>query len=270
MRGIVALHIDTVEHTVELARVHVHHVFKPVGEVGVFEFLGVGRAHGGHGVSRNDCPLQKVHIAAEFDRSAVEPTAIETEQVFDRAAAVAALIFDIMHRNDGSDSLIKVVAHGLVPDVDRHKRALPVVAVDDVGPLRQRLQKLRHRAGEEGKAFAIVIVAVKLAAAEICLVIDKIPRDAVTLKGKKAAVNAAPRKAYECPPFKMELIAPPVLHALVKRQNDAHAVAVRGERLRKAPRHIGKAARFAKRHRLARHIQNVHTKAPFSRLFFIR
>ena len=41
-----------------------------------------------------------------------------------------------------------------------------------------------------------------------------------------------------------------------KRQ---HAVAVRGERLRKAPRHIGKAARFAKRHRLARHIPVSYT-----------
>ena len=151
---------------------------------------------------------------------------VQAEQVFDRAAAVAALIFDIMHRNDGSDSLIKVVAHGFIPDVDGHKRALPVVAVDNVGLLRQGLEQFRHRAGEKAKALAVVIVAVELAAAEIRLIVDKVPRDAVALERKEPAVDAAPRKAHERPLFKVELLAPLVLHALVKRQDDAHAVSV--------------------------------------------
>ena len=140
---------------------------------------------------------------------------VQAEQVFDRAAAVAALIFDIMHRNDGSDSLIKVVAHGFIPDVDGHKRALPVVAVDNVGLLRQGLEQFRHRAGEKAKALAVVIVAVELAAAEIRLIVDKVPRDAVALERKEPAVDAAPRKAHERPLFKVELLAPLVLHALV-------------------------------------------------------
>ena len=57
VRGVVALHVDAVEHAVELALVHAHHRFQPVGKVGALELLGVGRAHGGHGVGRDDRAL---------------------------------------------------------------------------------------------------------------------------------------------------------------------------------------------------------------------
>ena len=56
-RRVIALHVDAVEHAVELARVHAHHVFQPVGKVRVLELLRVGRAHGGHGVCRDDRAL---------------------------------------------------------------------------------------------------------------------------------------------------------------------------------------------------------------------
>ena len=116
----------------------------------------------------------------------------------------------------------------------------------NVGLLRQGLEQFRHRAGEKAKALAVVIVAVELAAAEIRLIVDKVPRDAVALERKEPAVDAAPRKAHERPLFKVELLTPLVLHALVKRQDDAHAVSVCRERLRKAASHVGKAARLAK------------------------
>ena len=175
-----------------------------------------------------------------------------------------------MHRDDGADSLIEVVAHSLVSDVDGHKRALPVVAVDNIGLLRQGLEQFRHRAGEKAETLAVVIVAVELAAAEIRLVVNKVPRDAVALERKEPAVDAAPRKAHERPFLKVELAAPLVLHALVERQNNADLLASLGERLRKAAGHVRKAARLAKGDRLARHIQNVHAQTPFSRLIFFR
>ena len=130
-----------------------------------------------------------------------------------------------MHRDDGADALVKVVSHGLVADVDRHKGGLPVVAMHHVRLLRKGGQQLCHRAGEESEALAVVIVAVKLSAAEVALIVDKIPRDALVFEGEQAAVDLAPGKAHIGPAFKVQFLSPFVLHRLVKRQDDAHAVA---------------------------------------------
>ena len=48
--GIIALHIDAVEDTVELVVAGVHDALHTVGEVAVLELLGVGGRHGGHRV----------------------------------------------------------------------------------------------------------------------------------------------------------------------------------------------------------------------------
>ena len=93
----------------------------------------------------------------------------------------------------------------------------------------QKMAVNGHRAAEEGEALAVVIIAVKLGTLEILLVVHEVPRHALPLVGEKPAVQAAPGKAHIGVALKVQLVAPRVRDALVERQNDAHAVAVRGQ-----------------------------------------
>lgn len=56
------------------------------------------------------------------------------------------------------------------------------------------VQHFHNGPGEKAEAFSVIRAAVQLRAAEILLVIQKIPRDTVLFQGEQAAVGVPPRK----------------------------------------------------------------------------
>ncbi len=229
-----------------------------MGEEGIAQLIGIGGAHRRHRVGDHDAAFQQVDVTVKGDGAVVEPAVMQPEDVLQRPAPVAPLILDVVHGEHGADAAVELVARGLVADVDGHQRALPVVAVHHVGLFRQGGQKLGHGTAEEGKALGIVIAAVEVGALEVVLVVDKVPRHTVALERKQPAVHRPPRHAHIHPALKVQRLAPAFSHRLIKRQDDAHVVAVGGQRGRQTSRHVGKSAGFAEGNGLGGHIQNVH------------
>ena len=250
--GVIALNVQTVEHAGELIVDQVHHLLQAAGIGRVMELGGVGGADGGNGVGGEHSPLHQVHAPVHPQDAAVVPAPVQAEQVLHGLGAVLALI---LHVVDGEHH--RQVVSG-VPQVHRHQGRLPVVAVDHVGILRQVGQQGYRRLGEEGKALPVVHVAVQAPAAEIALVVRKIPGDAPVFQGEQPAVFVPPAQVHIDIAAEVHLLPPALGDLAIQRQQHGGMVALRRHRRGQTAQHVRKAPGFAERGRLAGDIQNIH------------
>ena len=243
--GVIALNVQAVEHAGELIVDQVHHLLQAAGIGRVVELGGVGGADGGNGVGGEHSPLHQVHAPVHPQDAAVVPAPVQAEQVLHGLGAVV----------DGEPH--RQVVSG-VPQVYRHQGRLPVVAVDHVGILRQVGQQGHRRLGEEGEALPVVHIAVQAPAAEIPLVVRKIPGDAPVFQGEQAAVFMPPAQVHIDIAAEVHLLPPALGDLAIQRQQHGGMVALRRHRRGQTAQHVRKAPGFAERGRLAGDIQNIH------------
>ena len=101
-----------------------------MGKIGVFQFLGIGRTDGRHRICGKQGALEQIHITGKSQRTAVKPAAGKAEKIFQRFAAVAPLVLNIMHGKHRSDTAQHIPAHSIVRKIDGHQGRLPVIAVN--------------------------------------------------------------------------------------------------------------------------------------------
>ena len=222
-----------------------------MGEVGIFQFLRVGGGHGVHRVGAQDRAFEKIHIPIHHQRAVVCPALIQTEQIPQTLRAVASLILDVVDGQNRADGAAARLPHAVILQVDGDQGGLPVVAVDHVRPEVQMLQHPHHGAGEKAEALPVVHIAVQIRAAEVLLVIQKIPRHAVLFHGKQAAVCVPPRKIHIVEAAESQLPAKGLFDPLIQGQDHRRAYPLlrqsRGERAC----YIGKPPGFAEGNGLA-------------------
>ena len=190
--GVVALHVDAVEHTGELIAALAHDAVQPVGEIGHFQLIGVGGRHGVHRIGAQNGALEQVYVAVHHDGAVLCPAVVQAEQVAQGTLAVAALVLDVMDGQGSLDGAVLLLPDAVILQVDGHQGGLPVVAVDHIRPEGQVGQHPHHSPGEEAETLAVIRVAVQVGAVEILLIVHKVPGDAVPLQGEQAAVAVAP------------------------------------------------------------------------------
>ena len=264
MGGIVARHVQTVDHTGKLPVDHAYHALHALGIGRVMELGGIGGADGGHSIGHQHGALHQVHVAVHLQRAVIIPPSVKTEQLIHGILTIAALIFDVVDGEHRADA-----AHCLPPgthvlEVDGYQRRLPVVAVEDVGHPVQTGQQVDDRLAEKGEALAVVKLAVQRIAAEVVLVVHEIPRHAVLFQRKQAAVLVPPAQIHIDIAAERHLLPPLPADLAVQRQDHRHLIAVPGQCRRQAARHVGQSPGLAEGERLTGHIQDLHTAAPFS------
>ena len=260
--GIVALHVQAVEHAVDLPGVALDDALHAVGEEGVAQLLGVGGADGGDGVAGHQRALEQIHVAVHGDGAVGKPAGSQAEEVLQGLLAVAALILDIVdgkHRLDAPDLR---PAHALVLQIDGHQGGLPVVAVDDLGHELEGGQQGDDGPGEEAVALPVVVVPIESVPLEIVLVIHEVPHHAVLLQTEQAAVDPPPAEGDLDMADKLHLILPLIRYPLIEGQDHLHLVARLGQGLGQAAGHVGQAAGLAEGDRLRSRKQNLHWEIP--------
>ena len=180
--GVVELHVDAVEHAIQLIVALADNILQPVGEVGHFQLVGVGGGDGVDSVGAEDGTLQQVHVPVHDDGTVVGPALVQAEQIAQGLHTVAALVLDVVDGQGGLDGAEAVLPHAVILQIDGHQGGLPVVAVDDLRPEFQVAQHPHDGPGEEAEALAVVHVAVQVRAVEVLLVVQEVPGDAVPLQ----------------------------------------------------------------------------------------
>ncbi len=238
-------------------------MLQTVGVEGITQFPRVGGADGGDRVGAQKRRLHHVHRPVLLQYAGIPPAAIQTQHVLHGALMHPALIFDIMHRVNAADAAVVVHTAGVVFQIHRQKRRLPVVTVDDIRLVVQIRQEICHGAAEEGEPLTVVRLAVKLPAAEIPLVIQKIPGNALFRQGEESAVLVAPRQIYVHVFAKRHPGTPRLADGTVERQYDRHAVAfLLRQRHGQTACHVRQTAGLAKGRRFTGGKQNIHTVTP--------
>ena len=261
--GVVAGHIDAVEHAGELVAALAHDAVQPVGKVCHLQLVGVGGGDGVDRIGAQDGALEQVHVPVHEDGAVVRPAVVQAEQVAQGVLAVAALVLDVVDGQRGADAAEAVLPHAVVLEVDGHQRRLPVVAVDHLRPEAQVGQHAHHGPGEEAEALSVIHVAVEVGTVEILLVVQEVPGHAVLLHGEKAAVVVPPGKVHIVIAKIGQLIAEALFHPLVQRQDHRHLGTFGCQSRRQGAGHVCKTAGFTKRNSLAGCIQNLHIFSPF-------
>ena len=150
-----------------------------------------------------------------------------------------------------ADRTITFLPDTVILQINGDKGGLPVIAVNHIRPEIQMVQHFHNGPGEKAEAFSVIRAAVQLRAAEILLVIQKIPRDTVLFQGEQAAVGVPPRKIDIIVAQKGELVGEALLHPPVQRQNHRRFHPLRRKGRRQGPGNVRKAAGLAEGHRLA-------------------
>ena len=264
--GVIELHVDAVEHAGELIGALAHDTLHPMGEVGHFQLVGVGRRDRVHGVGTEDRALEQIHVAVHQQRAVLDPAAVQAEEVSQHGGVVTALILDIVDGQDGFDTAVPVLPHAVVLQVNGHQCGLPVIAVNHVGPELHMVQHPHHGPGEKAEALAIVHLSVKVAAVEVLLVVQEVPGHAVLLQGEQSAVAMPPRQVHIVIAKEIQLIAVLRPHPVIKRQDHGDLRALFRQRRGEGTGHIRETAGFTKRDGLTGYVQNLHTLSPFHTL----
>ena len=258
MGRVVGGHVNAVQYAVQLIADGVHDGGHAVGIVIVVKLGGIGGADGGDRVGHQHGGLHEIHVAVHLQRAVVPPALVQTEKVGHGVGAVAALILDIMDGEHGFDTPHRVPAGGNVLEIDGHQRRLPVVAVNHIRHPVQTGQQIHHRLAEKGEAFAVVILAVQPAPAEIVLVIHEIPRHAPILHDEQAAVLVPPCHVHIDIAAVDHPLPPLVGDLIIQWQDHRHLIAVLGQRYRQTAGHVRKTARLAEGKRLTGGKQYFH------------
>ncbi|MPM49832.1 hypothetical protein SDC9_96564 [bioreactor metagenome] len=261
--GVVPLHVDAVEHAGELIGAPAHHALHPVGKIGVFQLLGIGGGHGGHCVGAEDGPLQKIHVPIHHDGAVVHPAGVQPKQIPRDLRPKPSLIFDVVDGHDGAHGAIPLFPHAVVLQINGDEGALPVVAVNHVGPKGHMGQHPHHRPGEKAKPLSVVHIAVQIRAVKILLVVQEIIGHFVPHKAKQPAIAPPPRQIHIVVAKVLQLRAKLIPDAPVQRQHHSHLSALRRHRGGQGAGHVGQSSGFAERHGLAGGIQNFHGGFPF-------
>ena len=250
-RRVVAGGVDAVEDAAELIVAAAEDGVQTVGEGGVLQFLRVGGGNGVHRIRAEDGSLQKVHVPVHKDGAVLRPAFVKTEEVPQRFPAIAALVLDIMDAEHRPDGAVAGVPDAVVLQVDGDQRRLPVVAVDDVRPELQVVQHFHHCPGEKAEALAVIGIAIEPRAAEVLLVIQEVPGDALPLQGEESAVAVPPAKVHIVITEIPELTAKALLHAPVEGQDHRGLRPLRRQGGWQGARHIREAPGLAEGDRLA-------------------
>ena len=261
--GIVELHVDAVQHAIELVGALAHHALHPVGEVGHFQLVGIGGGDGVYRVGAEDSALEEVGVPVQQHGAVLDPAGVQAEELAQDIGVVPALVLDVVDGDHGFDGAVAVLPHAVVFQVDGDQGRLPVVAVDHLGPELETVQHPHHGPGEEGEALTVVGLTVEGAPAKVLLVVQEVPGYAVLLHGEQAAVVVPPGKVHVVIALEFQLASEPVSDPLIEGQDHGHFGALLRQGGWKRTGHIGQTASFAEGDRFAGHIQDFHTRTPF-------
>ena len=192
------IHIDAVQDAVQLVAVHAQHAVQTVAVVFGLDFLCIGGGNRGHRGGGHDRGLHQVDVAVHGHKAGAEMRIVNAEHILQDLTAVAALVLDVVDGEYGFDILIKRAGGEHQVVVYRHKRGLPVVAVDDIRLPVKVGQDLEHGLGVIGEALGVVILAVDLAAGKVILVVDEIEGHAIRFIAEDTAVLVAPAQTDVC------------------------------------------------------------------------
>ena len=248
--GVISGHVDAVQDAVELIGHSGDDGLQAVGVSAVMELHGIGGADGGNGIGHQHGGLHQIDVAIHGQRAVVPPALMETEQVIEGLGTVTALILHIVDGKYGLNVAHGIPAGGHILQIHGDECRLPVVAVDHIGHAVEAGQQVHHGLGEEGEALAVVIVAVKAAAAEIVLVIHKVPRYTAIFHGEQTAVLMTPCHIHIDVAAIGHLLPPLLRDLTVEGQDDRDVVAALGQGDGQAARHVCKTAGLTEGERL--------------------
>ena len=153
-----------------------------------------------------------------------------------------------------ADRTITFLPDTVILQINGDKGGLPVVAVNHIRPEIQMVQHFHNGPGEKAEAFSVIRAAVQLRAAEILLVIQKIPDDAPILQREQAAVLMPPRQIHIGIAVPAHFLSPCVRNLPVQRQDHRRTIPTGSHRRRETSQHIRKTSGLAEGSRLAGHI----------------
>jgi len=180
--GVPHLVVETVQNPAELSLVEVQDVAEAAPLGARAHLPGVVRRDRGDEVGIDDGPLGEV----ECQGIRIVGQAIRGEEVLrppeachpQDVATDHALVGEVV---DGVTNPLSIHAEPLVDLVqqDRHQGRLPIVRVDDVGPLASLVEELDGGFAEEGEALGLVGKAVEGAAIEEAIVVVRLDEEAL-------------------------------------------------------------------------------------------
>ena len=256
------IHVDAVQDAVQLVAVHAQHGIQTVAVVFGLDLVCVGGGDRRHRSGGHDRGLHQVDVAIHRHEARAEVRVVDAEHILEDLAAVAALILDVVDGEHGLDVLIERTGGEHQVVVDRHERALPVVAVDDVGLPLQIGQHLEHGLGEVGEALCVVILAVDLAAGEVILVVDEVEGHAIRFIAENAAVLVAPAQTDISVLEVVEFLAPILPDRGIQRAEHAHVMPLCGERLGQRAGNVAQTTGLDERSTFAGDIHDFHNSLP--------
>ena len=185
--------IDPVDDAAEFVPAGTEDPVQAFAVLGRLDLFGIGLADGGDLVGVDKAALQ--HIAVGKGQQLVD-----RKEIHGQAGNAAhdlrvekSLELQIMHGHDGLDPLIKGIAGKFSLQIDRDETGVPVIAVDDIRPEAERRQYAQDGLAEKAEFFdVIVIISIRIAAAEIFFVVDEVINDAVPDEFLDTDVPVAP------------------------------------------------------------------------------
>ena len=143
--------------------------------------------------------------------------------------------------------------------VDRNKRRLPVVGMDEIGMEVDIGEHFQDRAREERITLGVIIEAVELVALEVILVIDEVVGAVVPSCPEQTAVLMSPRNRYGEVGDEVHLTLQLVGDRTVQRHNDAAVMTFAAYGMGQRTCHVGETAATRKRVGFTRAIKYFHS-----------
>ena len=220
--GVVNFLAYAVQNTYYLARVVVNRVLKSVRKIFVFNLFRISFRNRSDVIGKLNRTLHEVQAPVVIERGF--DVIGKPEQIFQNFLAVLSLILYIMNSENRSDMVEAPTVSVYGFKVYNGERGLPIVAMHDVRIPIHILHSFKHRAREESKPFAVVVVTVKSRATEVIFVVDEKICYALSLIREKPAILISPTDGNVEVADIRKVIPVPLVHCSVKGQNNSDVV----------------------------------------------
>ena len=242
-RRVIAGNVDTVLDAAELVVTEVQLVVQTPAVPRILDLSRVARRYGRNTGRGLDGALHHVELAVHFEDVALARR--NTDALGVDLPAILTLILDVV---DGEQALDVVVPRSVRIEqivINRNKRCLPVVGVDNIGMEVDIGQHLKDRAREERKALCVVIVTVKGAALEVILVVDEVVGAVIPARPEQTAVLMSPCNRDCKVGDEVQLVSEILRNGAVERNNDTAILTFSAKGMRKAAGYVCQTAAAA-------------------------
>ena len=229
--GVIELCVYAVKEAAELILLVCKGTVKTVSVPWVKYLPSIAGGNGGYLIRCLESALHHIDAAVIFQQICVVHG--NAHYLVEYVHAVLALILDIVDSEHGLDILIAVLIFVVGLIINWNKGGLPVVAVYYLRLPVDVPDKLHYRTGEENKALAVVIEAVKTVSCVVIFVIQQIICHVVCMTLENAAVLLSPANVNGEVHKESQVLAKLGLYAFIKGQNYTAVMACLAQSRRK-------------------------------------